>query len=156
MTRIFQGLDEVAAAVGGDVGVSSWLPIDQPTIDAFAELTGDSQWIHIDPERARHGPFGATIAHGYLTLSLVSRFLAEVQRIDGIAAVVNYGAERVRFPAPVRVGSRVRGRVAFAELRDSRHGALLRSTVTIEIDGSDRPACVADILTLLTPGSEPS
>lgn len=156
MTRVFSGLDDVAAAIGATVGVSSWVVIDQSTIDSFAEVTGDPQWIHIDPERAREGPYGTTIAHGYLTLSLISRVLAEVLQVEGVGALVNYGTDRVRFPAPVLAGSRVRGHVVFAELRDNPRGALLRSTVTVEIDGSDKPACVADILTLLSVGAEHS
>jgi len=152
--RIFAGLDAVAAAVGTHVGDSAWHAIDQARIDAFAEVTGDAQWIHIDPERALAGPFGAPIAHGYLTLSLVTLFLDETFRVDGVGMAVNYGTDRVRFPAPVPVGSRVRGRVEFADLAATARGSLLRSTVTVEIEHAERPACVADILTFYPAGAD--
>ncbi|MGP3534236.1 MaoC family dehydratase [Microbacterium sp. RD1] len=145
--RVFAGLDEVAAAVGTSIGESGWHTVDQERIDAFAGVTGDPQWIHVDPERAAAGPFGRTIAHGYLTLSLVTLFLDETFRVEGAGMAVNYGADRVRFPAPVPVDARVRGRVEFADLSETARGHLLRSTVTVDIEGSDRPACVAEILT---------
>lgn len=147
--RTFSGIEEVAAAVGTTVGVSPWVTIDQLRIDAFAAVTGDAQWIHVDRRRATTGRFGGTIAHGFLTLALVSSFAFSTYRLDRIEAAVNYGTDRVRFPAPVLVGSRLRGHVEFARLVETPRGQLLTSTITVEIDGGARPACVADVLTLL-------
>jgi acyl dehydratase len=147
--RTFAGIDEVAGAIGTTIGVSPWITIDQARIDAFAEVTRDHQWIHVDADRAAQGPFGSTIAHGFLTLSLISSFCDAVYRLDGIETVVNYGMDRVRFPTPVPVGSRLRGHVEFIGLTEAKRGRLLRSAVAVELEGSDRPACVAEIVTLL-------
>ncbi|MPZ52268.1 MAG: MaoC family dehydratase [Acidimicrobiia bacterium] len=134
--------------VGQELGVSDWFEITQDRIDAFAECTEDRQWIHVDPERAADGPFGATIAHGYLTLSLVSAVLAQVRRSDDADMTVNYGADRIRFISPVPVGSRVRGRVELTKLDELDDGVLhLLQTVTMEIEGSEKPAMVAEVLT---------
>ncbi len=144
---VFSSPQQVAAAVGMKLGEGPWLTIDQERIDKFADATGDFQWIHVDPERARHGPFGKTVAHGYLTFSLINMFLPELFRAEGMKMGINYGADRLRFPAPVPVGSRLR---AVAELvgADVLEGNAVQTTVrvTMEIEGSAKPACVADIL----------
>lgn len=152
MPTIFTTPRELLGAVGAKLGPSAWLAIEQPRIDEFARATGDQQWIHVDPERAKSGPFGATIAHGYLTLSLVNAFLPQLLDVRGIAMGVNYGCDRVRFPSPVKVGSRVRGAgevVAAEELKGGAVQVIVR--VTVEIEGSDRPACVVDTISRFVP-----
>jgi acyl dehydratase len=151
MMRIFKDVDDLKASLGEQVGYSSWVEVGQPRIDAFADATGDHQWIHVDPARAASGPYGSTIAHGYLTLALVPRLVGEVYRLDGMSMLVNYGLNRLRFPAPVPVGSRVRGGVELLTLEPSAGGYQLATQVTVEIDGSNKPACVADTLTLVVP-----
>ena len=143
---VIEGLDGVRQAVGRHLGWSPWLELTQGRIDQFAEATGDHQWIHVDPERAALGPFGATIAHGYLTLSLVNLFLPEVVEVKGFSMGVNYGLNRVRFPAPVRVGSRVRGGVELTAAEDVPGGVQTTMVVTVDIEGGDRPACVAEVI----------
>src|SRR5262245_45094961 len=140
----FNGIDEVKAAVGQHLGYSDWLEITQERIDQFAEATGDRQWIHVDPERAKDGPFGATIAHGYLTLALSNYFLPQIVSVEGISMGVNYGVNKVRFPAPVPVGSKVRAGVELASVEDVKGGIQTTMVVTIELEGSDRPACVIE------------
>lgn len=144
--RRFADPRELAAAAGTRLGASDWLAIDQARIQRFADATDDHQWVHVDPERARGGPFGACIAHGYLTLSLVNHFLPQILRIDGVRHGVNYGCDRIRFPAPVRVGARVRGigELLRAEPLDGGVQAWVR--VTVEIDGENKPGCVADTI----------
>src|SRR5215469_7099107 len=145
--RTFNCLAELAACAGQEVAVSDWLTVTQQHIDMFADATGDHQWIHVDPERAKSGPYGATIAHGYLTLALVNLFLPDLHEVRGISMGVNYGVEKVRFPAVVRAGSRIRGRgemISVEERPDGSVQSILR--VTVEIEGSDRPACVADTI----------
>ena len=129
---------------GREFGPTAWVAIEQARIDAFAEATDDHQWIHVDPERAAAGPFGTTVAHGYLTLALLPRFVAEVLTVDGYALTVNYGLNRVRFPAPVPVGSRVRARFRVASVEDVRGGVQLTVEATIEREGQDKPVCVAE------------
>lgn len=146
MTTVFKSVDQLTAAVGLDLGVTEWLTIEQTRIDGFAEATGDHQWIHVDPDRARSGPFGATIAHGYLTLSLASWFLPQLMRVDVSGMGINYGLDRVRFPAPVRVGSRIRGRGEIVSVTPVAGGVQVVVRVTIEIEGSERPGCVADTI----------
>jgi acyl dehydratase len=138
--------------VGRQIGPTDWMTIEQDRIDLFADATGDHQWIHVDPERATAGPFGAPIAHGYLTLSLVNSFLPELMRVDNSSMGVNYGVEKVRFPAPVRVGSRLRAR-AEVVAADPVAGDGVQATVrvTVEVEGSDRPACVADTVSRFYP-----
>jgi acyl dehydratase len=131
---------------GLDLGTSRWLDIDQQRIDAFAAVTEDPQWIHVDPVRAADGPFGSTIAHGYLTMSLIAPVLNELFVVDDAVTSLNYGADKVRFPSPVRVNSRVRGRLRLTSAGPASGGVQATLQVTIEIEGSDRPACVADIL----------
>lgn len=135
--------------VGRELGASGWLTITQERIDLFAESSGDHQWIHIDPERAAVGPYGGTIAHGFLTLSLLPLLSGEIFTVDGLRMTVNYGLERVRFPAPVPVDSRVRNRVSLISLTPGRSGVQALMRHTIELDGSERPACVADQIRLL-------
>ena len=144
-------LDEIRARIGSEVGVSSWLTIDQARIDAFAEATEDRQFIHTDPSAAAQTPFGGTIAHGFLTLSLLSRMAADAMLIpDGVRMAVNYGLDRVRFLAPVRSGSRVRGRFTLDSIEETAPGqVLMRHIVTVEIEGEDKPALTAVWLGLI-------
>jgi acyl dehydratase len=144
-------LDEINARVGGEVGVSSWLTIDQARIDAFADATDDHQFIHVDPAAAAQTPFGGTIAHGFLSLSLLSRMAAEGMLIpDGVKMAVNYGFDRVRFLAPVKSGKRVRGRFTLDSIEEKAPGQwLLRHIVTVEIEGEDKPALTAAWLGLM-------
>ena len=147
--RVFEGIEQVEAAVGEHVGYSDWLEITQERIDTFADATGDHQWIHVDPERAAEGPFGATIAHGYLTLSLIPVLGNQVMEIRGFRMMINYGTDKVRFPAPVPVGSRIRAGVELTSLERTSSGVRLTSRVTVEIEGSDRPAVVADTIRMM-------
>lgn len=147
--RILNDRDEIAATVGTELGVSSWIEIHQDRIDMFADATGDRQWIHVDPERAADGPFGATIAHGYLTLSLLPFLGAQVFAFAGDRARVNYGLNRVRFMAPVRVGSKVRIRVEVLDVQDIEKGQQVTLQHTVEIEGGEKPACIAETVTLL-------
>ena len=144
-------LDEIRSRVGTEIGLSSWLTVDQPRIDAFAEATEDRQFIHIDPEAAAQTPFGGTIAHGFLSLSLLSRMAADAMLIpEGVKMAVNYGLDRVRFLAPVRSGSRVRGRFTLDSIEEKAPGQLLmRHVVTVEIEGEDKPALSAIWLGLI-------
>jgi acyl dehydratase len=145
--RVFQGLDEVAQYVGQTVGASDWVPVTQEMIDQFAQATGDSQWIHVDAARAAKGPFGTTIAHGFLTLSLIPRLYESAFEIAGTRMGINYGLNKVRFPAPVPSGSKLRGHFklqSFETLPDN--GAQMVWEVTIEREGSEKPVCVAESL----------
>ncbi len=141
-TRYAQ-LTDLQALVGQDIGCSHWMPVDQARINLFAEATGDHQWIHTDPVRAAAGPFGAPVAHGFLTLSLLPALFATAFEIDDVRMGVNYGLNRVRFTSPVRVGSRVRGRFKLVSYEPLPGGAQLTVDATIEIEGADKPACVA-------------
>ncbi len=152
MPTIFETPADLRAAIGNKLGESEWLKIEQDRVNLFADATGDHQWIHVDPERAKDGPFGACIAHGYLTLSLVNMFLPQIVEVRGIRMGVNYGTDKVRFPSPVKVGSSVRGSgelVAADETKDGAVQATIR--VTVEIEGSDRPACVVDTISRFYP-----
>lgn len=142
--RRFARLADLQSIVGQELGLSDWITIDQKRIDLFADATDDHQWIHVDPDRAAKGPFGATVAHGFLTLSLLPPFFASGFQIDGIRMGINYGLNRVRFPAPVRVGSRLRGRFRLLAYEPLEGGAQLTVEVTVEMEGSDKPACVAE------------
>ncbi|MFI6077340.1 MaoC family dehydratase [Actinoplanes sp. NPDC051343] len=138
------GLDEIKALAGRDLGRSDWLEITQERVNTFADATGDHQWIHVDVERAATGPFGATIAHGYLTLSLVIPLFTELLEITGTTMSVNYGLEKVRFPHPVRVGSKIRLAAVVAEVTEvAGNGVQMVLDFTVEIDGRPKPACVA-------------
>jgi acyl dehydratase len=147
MTTVIEGLDELRAAVGRHLGYSDWLQVDQARIDTFAEATGDHQWIHVDPVRAADGPFGTTIAHGYLTLALSNLFLPQVVEVRGTSMGVNYGVDKVRFPSPVPVGARVRAGVELVAA-EAVKGDGLQTTmrITIEVEGAPKPACVIDSL----------
>jgi acyl dehydratase len=144
-------LDEIRSHVGEEVGVSDWLTLDQERIDTFADATEDRQFIHVDPQGARQTPFGGTIAHGFLTLSLLSRMGAEAMFLpEGLKMAVNYGLDRVRFLAPVRSGKRVRGRFVLDSIEEKAPGQILmRQTVTIEIEGEEKPALTAQWLGLM-------
>ncbi|MFC5180443.1 MaoC family dehydratase [Actinomadura harenae] len=147
--RRFASVDEFAAAKGEHLGYSPWRTVEQKQIDLFAEATDDRQWIHVDPERAAaEGPFGSTIAHGFLTLSLVSALVPEIFQIDGLSMAVNVGLNRVRFPAPVRVDSRIRGGAELVDIKNSPAGRLATVKVKVEVEGERRAACVAETLTL--------
>ena len=148
--RVLRGIDEVRAVVGVELGASEWMVIDQGRIDAFAGATGDFEWIHVDPDRAAAGPFGSTIAHGFLTLTLIPGLREEIFSIETERPRLNYGLDRVRFPAPVPVNSRIRMHAVIAEVSDIASGVLTRTRYTFEIEGSERPACVADMLELAT------
>lgn len=150
MSQRFDSTEAVLAAVGQDLGVTPWLAIAQERINTFADATGDHQWIHTDPERAQSGPFGRTIAHGYLTLSLANHFLPQLVQYEGLKMGVNYGCEKVRFPAPVPVGSRVRGHgevVAAEPVKGD--GVQVTVRITVQIEGGDKPACVVDTISRL-------
>ncbi|GAA2519057.1 MaoC family dehydratase [Streptomyces gobitricini] len=142
--RIFTSADELRAAVGEQLGHSDWLEVEQKRIDLFAEATGDHQWIHVDPERAAAGPFGTTIAHGYLTLSLLPLLVPQIMRVEGMKMGVNYGANKVRFPAPVPVGSRLRATAVLKNVEDAGGGVQVTAVVTVEREGGDKPVCVAE------------
>lgn len=150
MTTIYSSAEQLLAAEGQDLGATDWIEIDQARVNLFAEATGDHQWIHVDPERAASGPFGGCIAHGYLTLSLVNLFLPQLIQVDNLRMGVNYGCDRVRFPAPVRVGARIRGRGEV--VRVEQVGAAVQATVrvSVEIEGGDRPGCVVDTISRYT------
>ncbi|WP_404850435.1 MaoC family dehydratase [Dietzia kunjamensis] len=137
---------DLPAAAGTDLGVTDWLEIDQSRIDQFADATDDHQWIHCDPERAADGPFGATIAHGFLTLSLLAGFLENLFRIEGAPMTVNYGLDKVRFPSAVRVGSRVRARGEVTDVTEGAAGTRVTLGLVVEVEGEDKPACVAQML----------
>ncbi len=145
--RVFNGVDELRAAAGSQLGVSDWITIDQSHIDTFAEATGDHQWIHVDEERAKAGPFGTTIAHGFLTLSLLPVLVSQAYRVEGTKMGVNYGLNKVRFTSPVPVGSKVRGNIDLVSVADVDGGVQMTTKVTVEIEGSERPALVAEWLT---------
>jgi acyl dehydratase len=142
--RTITGLDELKQAEGEELGVSDWHRITQADIDAFADVTGDHQWIHVDPERAKDTPFGGTIAHGYLTLSLGPRFNEQIMKLEGFAMAINYGLNKVRFPAIVPVDSNVRMRAKLAELSEIPGGAQMITELTFEREGGDKPVCVAE------------
>jgi acyl dehydratase len=144
--RTITGLAELRAAEGEVLGTSGWREITQDAVDAFADVTGDHQWIHVDPERAKQTPFGGTIAHGYFTLALAPALTNEVMELRGFAFAVNYGLNRVRFPAPMPVGGRVRAQVTLKQLEEVPGGAQMTLEIAFEREGGDRPVCVAESL----------
>lgn len=146
MARVFSSLDEFKAAAGEELGTSDWVTITQEQIDTFADATGDHQWIHVDPERAASGPFGGTIAHGYLTLSLLPVFVEQIYTIEGLAFGMNYGANKVRFPSPVPVDSRLRATATLVETRDIPIGTQGIVNVVVEREGADKPVCIAEVI----------
>ncbi|WP_433548383.1 MaoC family dehydratase [Streptomyces sp. CA-294286] len=142
--KVFMSAEELRGGVGEQLGYSDWLEIDQKRIDLFAEATGDHQWIHVDPEKAAAGPFGKPIAHGYLTLSLLPVLVPQILRVEGMKMGVNYGTGKVRFPAPVPVGSRVRATAVLTDVAEAGGGVQVTATVTVEIEGGEKPVCVAE------------
>jgi acyl dehydratase len=148
---VLNGVEGVAAAAGTHFGYSDWLTVEQDRVDRFADATGDHQWIHVDVDRAATGPFGGPIAHGYLTMSLSNYFLPQIVRFEGFSAGINYGVDRVRFPAPVLVGSRIRAGAELVQVNPIGSGIQTLMRVTIEIEGSDRPACVIDAISRFVP-----
>ncbi|MDT7624622.1 MAG: hypothetical protein QOF99_5523 [Pseudonocardiales bacterium] len=145
--RVFNGADELKAAVGEQLGTSDWVTVEQKQIDTFAEATGDHQWIHVDAEKAKEGPFGGTIAHGYLTLSLLPVFSAQVYKVENVKMGINYGLNKVRFTSPVPVNSRLRGSFELLEVSEVKDALQVVNKVTVEIEGNERPACVAEWVT---------
>jgi acyl dehydratase len=143
--KVFASLQDVASCVGQEVAVSEWTTITQAQIDQFAQATGDHQWIHVDPQRAAEGPFGTTIAHGYLTLSLVPKFFDSAMRIDNVRMSINYGLNKVRFMAPVPVNSRLRARISLVACEPVEPQGFQQTwQVQVEREGSDKPVCVAE------------
>ncbi|MBH0776731.1 MaoC family dehydratase [Nocardia bovistercoris] len=142
--KIFDGIAELSAAAGQELGSSEWTVIEQPKVDTFADATGDHQWIHCDPARAAEGPFGGTIAHGLLTLALLPVLQHQIYRVDNVGMAINYGLNKVRFPAPVRVGARVRASSTLLEVTPLEGAAQAVLSTVIEIEGGGKPACVAE------------
>lgn len=151
MTTVFESPSDLLGSVGKTLGPTDWLTIEQARIDQFAEATGDHQWIHVDPVRAADGPFGCTIAHGYLTLSLANLFLPQMLEVTNTSMGVNYGADTIRFPAPVKVGARVRGTGEIRQVEAYRGGVRAVVRVTVEVEGSERPGCVVDTISIFYP-----
>ncbi len=149
--RVFTTFEELEAAAGEQIGTSEWVTIDQRRVNQFADATGDHQWIHVDVERAKAGPFGGTIAHGYLTLALIPWLGSQVFKLATPGAKLNYGVNKVRFAAPLLVGSRIRAHVSIASVTDIPTGKQLIAHHTIEIEGQEKPACVAETVVLLLP-----
>jgi acyl dehydratase len=146
MTKTISGIDELKAQVGQELGVSAWYEVTQEAINRFADVTGDFQWIHVDVEKAKATPFGGTIAHGLFTLSLGPKFANEILDLQGFAFGLNYGYDRIRFPAPLPVGSRLRMRATLAKVDDVPGGVQFTVTQTFEREGSEKPVCVAESL----------
>ncbi len=148
MTTVLNGKDEVLAAKGRDLGVTDWMVVTQEQVNTFAEATGDHQWIHVDVERANaESPFGGPIAHGFLTLSLVSQFLPQIVSVTGMKMGVNYGCNKVRFPAPVPVGAKLRARGAIGNVEEVAGGGVqVTWDVALEVEGAEKPSCVAEFL----------
>ena len=146
MTRTINGADELKALVGETLGTSDWIEVTQERIDLFADATGDHQWIHVDPEKAKDGPFGTTIAHGYLTISLAPVLLPQIVRVTGFTMALNYGLNKLRFPSPVPVGSKLRVTAVLQEVEDVTGGVQLTYGLTFEVEGSPKPACVAEVV----------
>lgn len=151
MTRIFQAPAALIGSEGTTLGPTDWLAIEQDRVNGFADVTGDHQWIHVDAERAKDGPFSGTIAHGYLTMSLVNYFLPQLIEVRGFAHAVNVGADRLRFLAPVRVGSRIRGVGEIISIEEIKGAIQSVVRVTVEIEGSEKPACVVDTISRYFP-----
>jgi len=143
----------LAGLRGASFGPTRWVHVDQRRIDLFAEATEDRQWIHVDPERAASGPFGGTIAHGYLTLSVVGAFMQELFVVTDAASIINYGLDRVRFPAPVPEGARLRATGELLEVEPAGRGVQTTTRVVVECDATEKPVCVAEVLTRFLPGS---
>lgn len=151
MTRVFERPADLIGAEGTTLGPTEWLAIEQDRVDGFADVTLDHQWIHVDVERAKAGPFGGTIAHGYLTLSLVNHFLPQLIEVRGFAHAVNVGADRLRFLSPVKVGARIRGVGEIVSVEEIKGAIQSVVRVTVEIEGADKPACVVDTISRYFP-----
>ncbi len=151
MTKVYQSPRDLIGQEGTQLGPTDWLAIEQGRVNGFAEVTGDHQWIHVDVERAKEGPFGGTIAHGYLTMSLVNFFLPDLIEVRGFTHAVNVGADRLRFLAPVKVGSRIRGVGEIVGVEEIKGAVQSVVRVTVEIEGSDKPACVVDTISRYFP-----
>lgn len=147
----FENPGDLMGKEGMKIGPSDWMEISQERVNTFADATGDHQWIHVDEERAKDGPFGATIAHGYLTLSLASKLMPEIIHIENMSMGINYGTEKTRFINPVKVGKRIRGHGEFVEIKEVKGGYQSTLRVTIEIEGEDKPACVVDTISRYFP-----
>ena len=154
--RVFHSIDQLRVAAGEHLGYSSWRTVTQHEVDLFADATGDRQWIHADPERAKTGPFGSTVAHGYLTLSLVPQLVWEVYTVEGVAMSLNYGSNRVRYPAALPVGSRIRADVELLSVEPGAGGFAETLRVTVEREGGGKPVCVAETVSVLYPEPEPA
>lgn len=150
--RVIASLDELRSLRGQDLGTSEWLTVNQSRVHAFADATDDRQWIHVDQERAAGGPYGGTIAHGFLTLSLIPRLGAQISTTTFGGARLNYGLERTRFPAPVMVGARVRATAHLVDVTETASGVRMTTRYTVEAEGHDRPACVTEHIVLITHG----
>ncbi len=146
MVRIFDSLDAFRAIAGEKIGSSEWHTVTQARINLFADATGDHQWIHVDPEKAAAGPYGTTIAHGYLTLSMLPLLAKDIYQVEGLAMGVNYGANKIRFPAPVPVGSRLRATATLTAVTDIPIGTQASITFVIEREGGDKPVCIAEVI----------
>jgi len=147
--RVFTSFDQLTDAVGEDLGTTDWLEVSQDRVDEFADATGDHQWIHVDVDRAKEGPFGGTIAHGYLTLSLIPQFTPQLFSLETPGARLNYGVNKVRFPNPVKVGARIRATAEIVSVDDVPAGKQMVTRYTVEIEGEAKPACVAETVVLL-------
>ena len=147
--KTIDGIEGYKALAGQPLGESDWLQVEQDRIDKFADATGDHQWIHVDPERAAQGPFGTTIAHGFLTLSLIPGLTGGLLKIEGVRMGINYGLNKVRFPSPVKAGSKVRASVRNISIEDVQGGIQIVNEVTISIEGQEKPACVAETVSRL-------
>ena len=146
MPRTFENLDAFRAAAGEELGTSDWITVTQDQINLFADATGDHQWIHVDPDKAAKGPFGGTIAHGYLTLSLLPALAESIYQVHGLTMGVNYGANKIRFPSPVPVGSKLRLGVKLLSVEDIAGGIQMVSEFTFEVEGAAKPSCVAEVV----------
>ena len=154
--KVFPDLEHLRLAAGTRLGVSDWVAIDQARVERFAEATDDHQWIHVDLDRARSGPFGSTIAHGYLTLSLLPSLVWQIYRTEGLSMEINYGSDKVRFLSPVVVPARVRAVVDLVSVEKAGDGYRIKTIVTVEIEGGEKPACVAETLAFVVPASSQS
>ena len=151
MSTVFERPADLIGKEGSSLGVTEWLTITQERVNQFADATGDHQWIHVDPVKAASGPYGKCIAHGYLTLSLVNLFLPQLMQVNNVAMGVNYGVDKVRFPAPVPVGSRIRGRGEIVAVEEVKGAVQAIVRVSVEIEGGERPACVVDTISRFFP-----
>lgn len=149
--RVFANVGALKQAVGEQLGTSDWVTVDQAMIDRFAEATGDFQWIHVDVARAKASPFGTTIAHGFLTLSLLARLSRAVYGVEQLAARLNYGCDKVRFPTPVPSGKRIRAHFKLQSVEDVPRGVRLATEAVVELEGAPKPACIAEQIALLIP-----